>query len=403
VTVSTFSDSGAELSAAEILAQPAPPATGADERERRLARAREEMEKAGLDALFLTDRSNVYYFTSHRSAQYEHKMRPQGIVLPLVGNPAAVVYSRDLGAMRQSTGWEQVTSYIDVPYPVEMLADMLRAAGLDRAGARIGVELGDNERLALPISDLRKLERDFFPRAAFVDAAPLLRELKIRKSPLEIAYIRRACAISQVAWERTCERVRAGMSVRQVGTVLTIAMLELGADLTHPGKIAQAYAPDYVYQKGDALWCDYGAIFRGYNADIARRGIFGGPSDQQRREHELIWSITEACIAGVKPGARASDIARIANDRMIQAGYPGLNGPKRVGHSIGLEPSEPPSLSLVDDTVLEPGMVVTPEPRIDLSKTERLHIEEDILVSADAPDGHVWLSRGAQSLATIES
>ncbi len=154
-----------------------------------------------------------------------------------------------------------------------------------------------------------------------------------------------------------------------------------------------------AYEAGAAgLPC---AIFRGYNADIARRAVFGRPSDDQRRQHDLIWGIASACIAAVAPGARASDVARVCNEQMRRAGYPELVGPKRVGHGIGLDPSEPPSLSLADQTVLEPGMVVTPEPRIDLPSGERLHVEEDIVVSAETPEGHEWLSRGAAELATI--
>jgi Xaa-Pro aminopeptidase len=356
------------------------------------------MDVQGLAALMLTERSNYYYFSGHRSAQYEHKMRPLAILLPLVGEPAAVVYSRDVSAIKKSSGWQQVTSYVDVPFPIGLVGEMLRAAGLDASGVQIGAELGTNERLGLPVADFLRLGRESVPNARFVDAAPLLRELKIRKSPLEQAYIRHACAISQAAWERLCHQLRPGVTVREVGQALTIAMLELGADLTHPGKINQGYPADHVYQEGDSLWCDYGAIYRGYNADIARRGIFGLPSDEQRRQHELIWSIALTCIEAVRPGARASDIARVCNERLRAAGRPELVGPKRVGHGIGLEPSEPPSLSLADDTLLEPGMIVTPEPRIDLSSTERLHVEEDILVTAD---GCEWLSHGASELRCI--
>jgi Xaa-Pro aminopeptidase len=377
---------------------PLPTAIDQAELSQRLERARLAMDAQGLSALLVTERSNYYYFTGHRSAQYEHKMRPMAVVLPLVGEPAAVVYSRDLSAVRKSTGWQQVQSYIDVPFPIELVGDMLRAAGLDAPGVRLGAELGTNERLGLPVADYLRLGREFLPKASFEDAAPLLRELKIRKSRLEQAYIRHACAISQAGWERLCQTLRPGVTVRDVGQALTIAMLELGADLTHPGKINQGFPADHVYQSGDSLWCDYGAIFRGYNADIARRGIFGTPSAEQRRQHELIWSIDLACIEAVRPGARASDIARVCNERLRAAGYPELVGPKRVGHGIGLEPSEPPSLSLADDTVLEPGMIVTPEPRIDLTPSERLHVEEDILVTAD---GHEWLSRGGEDLACI--
>ncbi|MCC6176994.1 MAG: aminopeptidase P family protein [Chloroflexi bacterium] len=381
---------------------PPPPAVAREEIEARLARARAQMETARLDALFLTDRDNYYYFTGHRSAQYEHKMRPTGIALPLKGDPAAVVYSRDLATNQRATGWQNVRSYVDVPFPLELMAEMLKDIGLDRKGARIGCELGTNERLGLPVADLSRLRDEFLPGADFMDAAPILRELKLRKSALELALIRRACAISQLAFERTCQQLQPGVTGRQVAEILTIEMLKLGADLTHPGKINQQYGLDHVYQRGEALWLDYGAIYRGYNADIARRAVFGPPTDEQKRQHDLIYGICTTLIDAVRPGACASDIARICNQQLRASGHPELVGPKRVGHGIGLLPSEPPSLSLADDTVLEPGMVVTPEPRIDLTKTERLHIEEDVVVSADDPSGHEWLSRGGDVLAVID-
>ncbi|MCC7368148.1 MAG: aminopeptidase P family protein [Chloroflexi bacterium] len=378
---------------------PPPPPIDRAEVLGRHERARVLMEQQGLDALFLTERDNWYYMTGHRSAQFEHKMRPMGLVVPLKGEPAAVCYSRDLNAVTTTTGWSSIRSYVDVPFPLELMTEMLREAGLAGPDVRIGAELGTNERLGLPIADFMQVRDDL--GAQMVDAAPLLRELKIRKSPTELACIRRACEISQLAWERTCERLTVGVTGRQVAETLTIAMLELGADLTHPGKINQAYPLDHVYQKGEALWVDWGAIYRGYNADIARRAIFGEPTDEQKRQHELIYGICETLIDAVKPGARASDVARACNEQLSRYGYPLLVGPKRVGHGIGLLASEPPSLSMADDTVLEPGMVVTPEPRIDLTKTERLHVEEDVVVSADDPSGHVWLSGGGRNLLVI--
>lgn len=380
---------------------PPPPAVDRAEIVGRLERARVLMAEQGLDALFLTDRDNYYYFTGHRSAQYEHKMRPMGIVLPLVGDPAAVVYSRDVAAVSKATGWGSVRSYVDVPFPLELMGEMLAEAGLIGPTMKVGTELGTNERLGLPIADFMRLQTELLQGVQMLDAAPLLRTLKIRKSPLELALIERACAISHLAWERTCEQLRPGVTGRDVAETLTIEMLKLGADLTHPGKINQAFPLDHVYQPGEAVWVDYGAIYRGYNADIARRAIFGPPTDEQKRQHDLIYGICETLIAAVKPGARASDVARVCNEQLQRYGYPLLVGPKRVGHGIGLLPSEPPSLSLADDTVLEPGMVVTPEPRIDLSPTERLHVEEDVVVSADEPAGHRRLSAGGQTLLVI--
>src|ERR671932_139016 len=98
---------------------PPPPALDRSELAARLRRARAGMDRLGLAGLLLTERSNFYYFSGHRSAQYEHKMRPMAILLPLRGEPAAVVYSRDLAAVRTSSGWQMVEAYVDVPFPLE--------------------------------------------------------------------------------------------------------------------------------------------------------------------------------------------------------------------------------------------------------------------------------------------
>ena len=66
---------------------------------------------------------------------------------------------------------------------------------------------------------------------------------------------------------------------------------------------------------------------------------------------------------------------------MQKRGYKPLGPKKRVGHGVGLSQAEAPSLGLADDTVLRPGMVLTPEPRFDLPTGERVHIEEVVVVT----------------------
>src|SRR5918912_604120 len=93
------------VSGADVLGPP-PPAVDRGELAQRLERARALMEAHGLAGLLIIERSNFAYFSGFRSAQYEHKMRPMALVVPLRGEPAAAVYSRDLGPPRRVAGWE---------------------------------------------------------------------------------------------------------------------------------------------------------------------------------------------------------------------------------------------------------------------------------------------------------
>ena len=87
---------------------------------------------------------------------------------------------------------------------------------------------------------------------------------------------------------------------------------------------------------------------------------------------------------------------RLAED-MVRLGLPPLDANKRVGHGFGVA-SDPPSISLVDETVLEPGMILTPEPRFMSASGQRIHIEEDVVVTES---GGELLSRGAEVLSII--
>ena len=97
-----------------------------------------------------------------------------------------------------------------------------------------------------------------------------------------------------------------------------------------------------------------------------------------------------SCAEGLGPGVPVSRIHEIHNREVEKAGYAPTAKDKRIGHGLGIDPTEPPSLSGTDPTILEPGMVVTLEPRF---KTEygTAHIEEDFVITEN---GYEMLSGG---------
>ena len=83
---------------------------------------------------------------------------------------------------------------------------------------------------------------------------------------------------------------------------------------------------------------------------------------------------------------------------MTESGLSGLTERKRIGHGLGLNAGECPSLGLQDHTVLEPGMVLCVEPRFFLPTGEKIHIEDVVVVTAD---GYEAISTGADDLAVL--
>ncbi|MBI4280335.1 MAG: aminopeptidase P family protein [Armatimonadetes bacterium] len=364
----------------------------------RWRRARELMDRAGLDALLVTEMHNYWYFTGHHSRQFEHKMRPMLAVVPRDRDPVMIIYGRDEREARAASPIAEMRTYVDVPFPVELMRDTLGDLGLSEG--TIGCELGPNHRLGLPYGEFVTIKEELLPHARFVDGSAVISRLRTIKSPREIEVTREACRITLEAWEDATAVLEPGMTTRRVAEILTTAMIEAGGDLHVTGHVSLLLEGEqqHTYVPGERLWCDFGACYRGYHGDIARQAVFGKPTDQQLRDHALIWRITRACIDAIRPGARASDVARACNREMERAGLPPLTGSKRVGHGLGLAVAEPPSLSLADDTILEPGMVLTPEPRYFLPSGERIHIEEDVVVTEDGCD---LLTTGAEKLKAI--
>ncbi len=195
-------------------------------------------------------------------------------------------------------------------------------------------------------------------------------------------------------------RFAAGMTNADLKRVLAAALIEAGSDFDIAGHVTMGNGIHGIepYAPGQTVWCDFGGTWNGYQADLARRAIFGEPDAAQLAIHRQIHDILMTEIAAIKPGVRASDVARAASDAMSAAGYKPLGGKKRVGHGVGLCAAEAPSLSLADDTILVPGMVLTPEPRFDLPTGERVHIEEVVVVTETGCD---LLTTGADRLAVI--
>ncbi len=364
----------------------------------RFERASSLMELDGLDALVVSARDNYWYFTGLISYQFDHLMRPQIFILPKGKKPLVLVYGNDR-TKAQALPWiGEVRSYVDVPFPQEMISSSIKEMGLGEA--RLGFEMGDNQRLGIPVSYLSGLT-EALPKARILDASAALCELRLIKSPLEIGAMRRACDISMRAYERCLPQLHPGITRREVAERLFIAMIEEGANPRTPGFLmlnASTLYDDRRYEKGDRMVADFGACASGYFGDITRMAIFGSPSAEQKKEHEVVCDLIKRCSEKMKPGDPIAELPRIANRELGRRGYPRVESPKRIGHGIGLARAEPPSLNEVEKAVHMPGMILALEPKLRTEKGS-VHLEEDILITEK---GAEFLTSGAETLRVIE-
>jgi Xaa-Pro dipeptidase len=365
----------------------------------RHVRLRRGMQAARLDAVLVGDRYNYWYLSGHQTREIEKVMRPMLFLVPIEGDPVAVVYRQQGPSVLAKVPGTRIYGYEDVPFDVGLLEQALRESGLERA--RIGMELGANHRLGLTYNDLRSL-LEALPAMTIVDAGPVLDDLRLHKSEYEIATLRAAADMSLLAWSEATKQFPLGASEAEFATLMAVELSRAGSKFDVAGHISTATSVGdrtVPLRPGDTIWCDFGATLDGYQADVARRAVLGEPTAEHLAVQRCIATLYERTLQAVRPGALASDVARACSEAMVDAGLPPLGGRKRIGHGLGLNAGESPSLSLQDTTVLEPGTVICVEPRYLLPTGEKIHIEDVVVVTED---GYEFISQGCQVLTVID-
>ncbi len=369
-----------------------------EEYEARHKELQQRMERDELDLIVASARDNFWYFTGLVSYQFDHLMRPEICFIPREGKPFALVYGNNKGKAEELPWFGEVRSYVDVPFPREMISDFLSDMGY--GSARLGFELDDDQRLGFPVNYLTRLT-EALPKAKIEDGSRALTEQRLYKSALEMENMRKACDISQRAYDRMLPDLKAGVTRREVAERLYIAMIEEGAHPRHPGFLMLNASTKYDerrYEKGDRMIADFGACYAGYYGDITRMAIFGAPSEDQKKEHGLALHLIRECVKTMKPGTPIAEIPRVANAELTKNGYPEVASPKRIGHGIGMARAEPPSISEAEVLTVEPGMVLAIEPKVRIPGAS-VHLEEDVFITAGGAEP---LTAGAERLYVIE-
>ena len=363
----------------------------------RYQRAQAFMDRDGLDALVVSEKNNYWYFSGLISYQLDHIQRPQICILPKSGKPLLLVYGNDKAKAKALPWVGEVRAYTDVPFPREMIAGCVKEMGLGEA--KLGFELGDDQRLGFPVNYLSGLT-EALPKAEIKDGTAALTEMRIIKSPQEIDFMRKACEISVKAYARCLPQLRPGMTRRDVADRLYISMIEEGAHPRHPGFLmlnASTRYDDRRYEKGDRMIADFGACYEGYYGDVTRMAIFGEPTADHKKDHETACDVIDICFESMKPGTSIAEVSRVANRELVKRGYEPVDSPKRIGHGIGMSRAEPPSLNEVEKELYRPGMVLALEPKV-RSEKSAVHLEEDVLITEKGPQ---FLTAGYRDLAII--
>jgi len=209
------------------------------------------------------------------------------------------------------------------------------------------------------------------------------------KDDAEIRAIRRALKIQQEAFRRTVGQIQPGQSEQQIAAHLEYQMRMLGADgCAFPTIVAvgaNASLPHAIpggrkVKKGQIILIDWGAVWNGYCSDLTRVVAVGAMSAKMREVYRIVLEAQRVAIDAIAPGKLLSEIDATARRVIEKAGYGDRFG-HSLGHGLGLDVHEQPTLSEKSKGALMPGQVVTVEPGIYLPGIGGVRIEDDVLVT----------------------
>ena len=357
------------------------------------------MYERGLDAILLCTEAEVRYYTGFRSLFWQSPTRPWFVIIPKRGKPIAVI--PEIGRDLMERTW--VDEIITWPSPrreddgVSLLVKVLKGSN------KIGLLKGEEASLRMPLNDFETLNSKI--NGSFIDCSDLVKEVRLVKSELEINIIRQICSIASCAFDRAHQLFHIGQPLDQAFRDFKIALLEAGAEEV-PYLVGGAGQDGYLdvisppssqpLKNGDILMLDTGSSLKGYFCDFDRNWAIGKASILAKTAYSKLYNATEVALRKIRPGMTCEQVFSLINSSLGESD----SDIGRMGHGLGIQLTEYPSLMLNDKTVLRENMVITIEPSLSYGDGLMMVHEENICIRDGEPE--LLTKRAAEDLPVLD-
>lgn len=329
------------------------------------------MARHNLDAAYVTKPVSIAYLTGFHAEPYERLMA----LVVRMDRATLIVPALEQEKAGRHSDQADVVSWRDGEDAYALVRAALEGC------VEVGVEKEQLSLLAAEMLIARTAAREM------IDVSSELRRLRRIKNQAELAKLARAATITDAVTEEVINRLRPGQTELEVSVLIGSAIGELGGTLSFESLVQSGPNSALPHMRptsrkleaGDLVLLDFGAAFVGYHADTTRMAVVGEASARHKEIHSLVLAAHDAAIAAVRAGATTGAIDAAAR-QVIEAAGMGDRFFHRVGHGLGLEAHEDPSLDPGSAVVLEEGMVFTVEPGIYIPGWGGVRIEDDVVV-----------------------
>ncbi len=244
------------------------------------------------------------------------------------------------------------------------------------------------EKNAVTVARLEGLN-EIFKTPSLFDIQAQIDAQRMKKSANEIKKSQTAIKIIEEVLEAGLKKIKVGMTEAEVTAELEFLMRKFGADgpsfttivLSGPKSALPHGSPDErKIEAGDFLLIDMGVIKDGYVSDITRTFVLGEASEKQKEIYDIVLKSNQAGIRAVKVGAQMKEFDLAARQVIHEAGY-GDYFHNRVGHGLGIEVHEAPSVHAENQDHAETGLLFTIEPGIYIPGFGGVRIEDNVYIN----------------------
>lgn len=334
----------------------------------RIDKLRAQFDEFKIDALYVTHIPNIRYLSGFSgSAAY--------VIISKEKNYFITDFRYNEQSKEQVKGFEILVSFS----AIKETEKVFEAGKFKNVGF---------ESTHLTVHQLDTL-KSTYPDVNFVPLHESIEKLTMIKTADELAKIKKACEITDRTFQKMLEIIKPGMSENEVSAEISYWHKKYGAegDSFDPivasgwrGALPHGRASDKKIESGDMVTLDFGCVYDGFCSDLTRTVSVGNPSDEMKKIYGIVLEAQLKAIDAAKEGINTKVLDSAAREHIYKSGYEGKFG-HGLGHGLGIEVHELPSVSQRMDLNIPANVCFTIEPGIYVEGLGGVRIEDDVVLS----------------------
>ena len=338
------------------------------------------LKEEAADLAIIMDPANVFYFTGFNSNPHERfmglifdfKTEQYTLFVPTLDNDAALA-----------------ESVIQEIIPISDEQDPFQVIQLHMDGINSKIYF---EKEYISVMRYEGFQ-NIFKSSAYFDIGPLINEQRLIKSRQEIQYLQEAVDIIEKVLSDGIKKVKIGMTELELTGQLELLMKKYGAVgpsfattvlSGEKASLPHGSPGERKFKNGDFLLIDFGVITQNnYCSDITRTFIIGEADEKQKNIYNIVKASNQAGLDAVKSGAPLKEFDIASRNVIKQSGY-GKYFNNRVGHGLGIDVHEAPSIHEQNEDIAQPGLFFTIEPGIYIPNYGGVRIEDEVYINENS-------------------